>query len=161
MLLMYFGMCLSDFYEVFCHLFSGFQQFGHLVGLVSGDWKLQFRLCVAIGFIFISSCIVVRCVVVRGLVGGASPRAFRWSMLIRVRFTFKTNCITTILDKWGPLHAWQGPGLTGLSFWLKLMLWISCSKSLLCKPSIIFWFNTLFWHEHNSILDWFGFSPKT
>ena len=27
----------------------------------------------------------------KGLVGGASPRAFRWSMIIKVRFTIKTN----------------------------------------------------------------------
>ena len=35
----------------------------------------------------------------KGSVGGAYPRVFRWSMIIKVRLTFKPNCIVTILNK--------------------------------------------------------------
>ena len=41
----------------------------------------------------------VRCVVVKGMVGEASPGAFRWGMTIEVRFTSKTRCFITSFNE--------------------------------------------------------------
>ena len=38
--LMWLGMCFIDFFEILCHLSSGFQIFSHLIWSVDGHWKL-------------------------------------------------------------------------------------------------------------------------